>query len=102
LSVGLVARFRIEALKAILSGGLFRSSITLDMLVARSCDHVSGIVADQFPSPTSKVWFAVPVFISAKVESAVIAIKFKFTAHFGVVIDWSDFVFQKAPLESII
>jgi hypothetical protein len=98
LSVRSATRFVIKAFKTILKGGCFRSAITSDKFISRTCNLFPGIFVGQFPCPSGKIFQIVLVVMTDKVERAAIAYIIKLPSRVAVVIDSSDFVFQRAPL----
>jgi len=90
----LAAWFRTKAGKAIIKGGVFCSAITFAVFIPASCNHLPGIVAGQYPSPSGKTWQVELVGMSAKVERAAIAVVIKLTAGVTVFFNWLEFVFH--------
>jgi hypothetical protein len=97
-----VARLCIKAIKAVIKGSVFRSSITSAIFISSSCNHVPRIIAGQYPCPSGMSWQVMLVGMTAKVKRAVIAVIIELFSRAAVVFDWSEFVFHWTPQESSI
>ena len=93
-------RFRIKSVKAVPAGDYFRFGITLDTLIARSCDHIPIIFEDQFPCPSGKTFHIARVVIAVKVESTTITIIVELIPRIALVIEPPDFVVHGISLET--